>query len=226
MRAGLILAAAGVGRRFGSKKQFAKLHGKTMMELALRPFLRFREIKEFVVVVPEEDLARAASAVLRRRGVLVVAGGKTRAQSVRKGLAALGPEIDWVVVHDAARPFVSSKIIRHCLRSARKTGAALCALPASDTVKIHRKHFVTKTLPRDNVVLVQTPQVFRRKILERAYLSNQHLYKKGRFQFSATDDSSLVERLGVRVRIVEGSPKNLKITTPQDFFLARTLLHQ
>lgn len=217
MKAGLILAAAGVGRRFKGKKQFKKLGGKTIMELALRPFLRFREIREFVVVVPRGDIGLTGK-ITQHPGLQIVAGGKTRAQSVRKGLAALGPKIDWVVVHDAARPFVSPEIIRHCLAAARETGAAICAISVSDTVKIHRKGFVTKTLPRDHVVFVQTPQVFRRKILERAYLSNNHL--------SATDDSSLVERLGVRVRIVEGSPQNLKITLPQDFSLAQLLLRK
>jgi 2-C-methyl-D-erythritol 4-phosphate cytidylyltransferase len=157
--------------------------------------------------------------------VRVVEGGNSRQQSVENALRSLGPETDLVAVHDAVRPFIDLEIIHRAFDEAAESGAAIVGLPAVDTVKqVNRgtgKTRVRTTLPRDKLVLAQTPQVFRYELLVRAYEAAR------RDGFIGTDESSLVERLeAVEVTVVLGSDRNIKITRPADMELARLFLHE
>ena len=218
---GVILAAGGRGRRFGRKlpKQFLLLGGKTVLEWSLERFSHIRIVKEVVLVVPEEFAGRAAR-IVRRAGLpkvrAIVAGGAERQESVGNGLRVLGRECRIVLVHDAARPLVSPELIRRVITGARRYGAAVAALRVSDTVKREgRRGFATETLQRELLWGAQTPQGFRRDVLERAHAEARRQGARG------TDEASLVERLGLPVRIIEGSAKNLKITEGEDLVLAR-----
>jgi 2-C-methyl-D-erythritol 4-phosphate cytidylyltransferase len=145
----------------------------------------------------------------------VVIGGERRRDSVRAGLEAL-PDCEYVIVHDGARPLVEAPLIDAVLDAARESGAAICAIPVSDTVKLSNPPaFVQATVDRNNLWLAQTPQAFRREILLRAHDT---------FDLDATDDAALVERLDEPVRIVPGSRRNIKVTSPEDLAFAAALL--
>jgi len=221
---GVILAAGGRGRRFGRKlpKQFLLLGGKTVLEWSLEKFSRIRLVREVVVVVPEEFAGRAGR-IVRRAGLpkvrAIVTGGAERQESVGNGLQVMGRECRIVLVHDAARPLVSPEVIRRVIAGARRYGAAVAAVRVSDTVKLEgRRGFSTETLQRELLWAAQTPQGFRRALLERAHEEARSEGARG------TDEASLVERLGVPVRIIEASAKNLKITRGEDLLLARWLI--
>ncbi len=221
---GAIVPAGGVGKRLGAKghKSFVKLAGEPMLVWSLRALDLTREINQIVLVVHPDDLAAARRLVAAKRFRKVsriVAGGDTRMQSVACGLAALAPEMEWVLVHDAARPLVTGDLIRAVVRGGIRFGAAIAAVPVIPTIKEVDKGAVVATLDRTRLWEVQTPQVFRRDLLEEAHLS-------GRADgIEATDDSMLVERLSRRrVRIVMGSHRNLKVTTPEDLAIAEALI--
>ena len=221
---GVILAAGGRGRRFGRglPKQFVLLGGKSALERSLEKFSRLAVVREIVVVVPKEHLQRAGRIVHRagvRKVSAIVHGGVERQASVANGLEALSHRCRIVLVHDAARPLVSTAVVQRVIAGVRRYGAAVTAVRVSDTIKLEgRKGFSTETLRRDLLWAAQTPQGFRRALLERAHAMARQEKALG------TDEASLVERLGVPVRIVEGSAKNLKITTREDLSLAAQLL--
>jgi 2-C-methyl-D-erythritol 4-phosphate cytidylyltransferase len=155
-----------------------------------------------------------------RTGITLVIGGAERQDSVFKGLQALPPACEWVLIHDAVRPFVSIELIQATWIAAQKTGAAIAALPATDTIKkVHREDFL-ETLPREEIRLAQTPQVFRKDIILRAYLEARKL------NISGTDDAFFVERLGLPVAVVAGERSNIKITTPEDLVWGNCFLGQ
>jgi 2-C-methyl-D-erythritol 4-phosphate cytidylyltransferase len=221
---GVILAAGGRGRRFGRRlpKQFLKLGGKTVLQWSLERFSRLRSVREIIVVVPEEHIARAVR-IIRRTGMrkvhAVVRGGPERQESVANGLRALSRDSRIVLVHDAARPLVSPEIVRRVIAGARRYGAAMAGVPVSDTIKREgRAGFSTETLRRDLLWAAQTPQGFRRAILERAHRRAEEEGVLG------TDEASLLERMGIPVRIVQGSSRNVKITGEEDLSLAGWLL--
>ena len=220
--AAAILVAGGQGLRFGGRvrKQYLTLCGHPLLWWPLRAFDQCRSIEMMVLVVPEEDVLRLRAAVPSwklHKPVHVVAGGKTRTDSVRHGLAALPPQVRWVAVHDAVRPLVTSALIEKVLNVAKRSRAAIAATPSKDTVKFSRKnHTILRTLSRETIWLAQTPQIFERSLLERAHQKSQ--------RNAVTDDAQMVERLGVRVKLVESSPDNLKVTLPSDFAMAQLLL--
>jgi len=151
--------------------------------------------------------------------VRVVEGGRTRQESVARGLAALPAGVEWVVVHDGARPLLPPELVEACLAGAQESGASIAALPVSDTVKRAREEgFAAETLSREGLWLAQTPQVARRDLLERAF---EDASARGR---EGTDEAALLESIGVRVRLVPGAASNLKITTPEDLALAEAYL--
>jgi 2-C-methyl-D-erythritol 4-phosphate cytidylyltransferase len=165
---------------------------------------------------PEE--ARAALGTDLSGRVVLVAGGEERQDSVRRGLEALG-DADVVLVHDAARPLVPRRVIDAVIDATLRSGAAVPVVPVADTVKrVESDGAVGETLPRDDLRLAQTPQGFRTGLLRAAYARAE------REGFRGTDDASVVERAGGRVVVVPGSPRNLKITTPEDLRLAEALL--
>lgn len=226
---GAVIAAAGQGLRMGmigdgpqEKKQYVTLEGVPVLLRALEAFESVPAVDEIVVVVPEDDVNWVEAEWLApRRGrqrLHVVAGGASRQESVARGCAALSPECRWVIVHDGARPLVTRDVIERVLEGARSTGAAVCGLPVTDTIKrVDGAGHVVETLPRDALRAIQTPQAFRRDILERAHGQEDLLA-------AVTDDAALVERLGIPVAVVEGDPANIKLTVPADVEEARRLL--
>jgi 2-C-methyl-D-erythritol 4-phosphate cytidylyltransferase len=215
----VLVPAAGAGTRLGRRtpKQFLRLGGQPMLAVTVRRILRYPRVRAVVVAAPRNRLVqvRRLLAGLRPRvPVTVVAGGASRQESVYRALRA-APEAPVVVVHDAVRPFVSQTVLEAVVRAARTAGAAVCGLPVTDTIKRVRAGWVEDTLDRSALWAVQTPQAFRTPLLREAH------HEARRHGVVATDDAALVERLGHRVRVVLGSPENLKITTLSDLRRAR-----
>jgi len=199
------------------------LAGRPLVSYALEAFRACHEIREIVLVVAAEDVERARRRLLRAKSVQgerVIAGGADRCASVAAALAEVGPACEVVLVHDGARPFVKPDLIRRCLHAAAAHGAAVAALPSTDTVKeVDADGVVSATLDRSRLWLVQTPQAFRRRLLVEAYEA------AGRTGATATDDAALVERLGHRIHVVEGDPENIKLTYPDDVRRSEQILH-
>ena len=219
-----IIAAAGTGSRMASDrpKQFLQLAGMPIIFHTLKPFELCDSIQEVIVVLPAaeaaEFLAQAGKHGLRKLA-RVVPGGATRADSVKRGLMSIRPATaEIVAVHDGVRPFVTVEEIESTIEAARAEGAAILATPVTDTVKLVKGDAVVKTLERQNLRQALTPQCFRYDLLRQAY------EQADVNDPSLTDESSLVERLGQRVTIVEGSTRNIKITTPRDLLIAERFL--
>ena len=220
-----IVVAGGRGVRFGGNrpKQFLEVHGSPIIIHTLRQFERCREIGSVVVVLPAEETAGFQSLIEKfalRKVTRVVAGGVTRAQSVKLGLAAVD-KADVVAVHDGVRPLVMPDEIDQVVRAARDNGAAILVASVQDTIKEVGSNFVIRTLPRAGLRRAATPQCFQSEILRRAYDELEQLEAAG---IEVTDDSFLVERLGVEVATIEGSAKNIKITKAEDLAIAEALL--
>jgi 2-C-methyl-D-erythritol 4-phosphate cytidylyltransferase len=219
----VILPAAGQSSRFGAaeKKPFADLLGRPVWLRSLDAFDQ-ADVRQRIVVVAAEDLAAFESRFGREaaaRNVDVVVGGAMRHDSVGNGLKRLRPDIDFVAVHDAARPCVTPQLIDAVFDRAAQTGAALLALPVADTVKrVDASGLIVGTTPRSGLWLAQTPQVFRRDWLEAACAARLRLGD------SVTDDAQMVEALGHPVHVVPGSAANFKITTQDDLLLAAAVL--
>ncbi|MBA2565734.1 MAG: 2-C-methyl-D-erythritol 4-phosphate cytidylyltransferase [Gemmatimonadetes bacterium] len=218
--AALILAAGGSGSRLGEnpKKQFAHLAGTPVLLRAIRPFASVPAVSAAVVVLPREDLPVGAAilgSVDDRLAIRCVAGGPTRTASVRLGLEHL-PACDAVLVHDAARPFVSREVIERVLATALAGEAAVPALPVADTLK-RVSAGRPLTVPREDLYGVQTPQAFPRDMLLEAH---RRAAAEG---LECTDDAGLCERYGMEVRLVEGEASNVKITRASDWPLAEML---
>lgn len=220
VRVGAIVAAGGSGQRAGVAKQWLDLGGQTVLRRAARSLSASGVVDELVAVVPAGEEPRAA-ADLAGIGlpVRVATGGAARADSVLAGLAALG-DCEVVLVHDAARPFASPSLARAVAEAAAEKGAALAALPVTDTVKRSSGDgaVVAETLDRRALRLAQTPQGFRVALLRSAFEA------AGAAAAEATDECALVERLGAPVALVPGEPGNFKITGPEDVARARSLL--
>lgn len=221
-----IIAAAGTGSRMASDrpKQFLQLAGTPIIFHTLKPFELCDGIHEVIVVLPAEEsaefLAQAGKRGLRKLA-RVVPGGVTRADSVKRGLQAIrAATAEIVAVHDGVRPFVTVEEIEQTIEAARRDGAAILSAPVTDTVKVVTDETVVKTLERNSLRRALTPQCFRYDLLRRAYEQVDVTDP------SLTDDSLLVERLGCRVTAVEGSPRNIKITTPNDLRVADALLRE
>lgn len=216
-----VLLAAGEGVRSGGRKQFRRAHGRSLLVHAAVGLLRVREIRGLVVVVPvdrveptERDLEQAALPCWQR----VVAGGATRHLSSRAGIDALPDSCEWVLVHDAARPFASPELIRRVLRAARRAGAAVPALDVHDSILLleaGNAAQASRYLPRARLRAVQTPQAFARDRLVDCFA------RARRHDF--TDDASVVRRYGYEVEVVGGEDANRKITTPEQL---RTALRE
>lgn len=224
MLLGVVLVGAGEGRRMqgSGPKLFLELDGRSLLDHAATPFLTHEVVRDLVAVVPESLLPLASQILAdlarpHRVNARAVAGGATRQDSVRIGLAALPPESPYVAVHDVARPFVTGELIWRVLEAAEASGAAIPAIPVRDTVKEVEDGRVLRTLTRQKLWAAQTPQIFARAILARAH-------EQGRHRGDATDDASLVEALGAPVTVVPGEPTNMKITEPSDLIAAQAFL--
>ena len=212
----VIIVAGGKGRRYGDNipKQFAHLSRKPVIQRSLERFASIKNVKEIIVAIPTNYAKYFREKVLSRiessKSILIVKGGGTRQDSVFRAIDSVSPKSDIIMVHDAVRPLVGRNEILKLVPVVTKNKAAILAVPASDTVKLVLGNIITKTLPRNNVWLAHTPQGFETKLFMRAAA------KAKRDGFVGTDCSSLVERIGWRVRVVEDSHRNMKITTKAD----------
>ncbi len=219
---GVILAAAGQSSRFKDanyKKPFAPLAGRAVWLHSAEKFLERDDVKQVVIVVApgdKEAFLEKFGANLAFMGVTLAEGGAHRAESVRNGLEKLAPEIDMVAIHDAARPCLAQQWIDRVFETGSKTGAAILAIPVAGTLKrVGPDSVITDTVDRTGLWEAQTPQVFSRAVLEKAFAA-----AKGR----PTDEAQAVEATGQRVSVVPGSPINLKITSREDLKLAEQAL--
>ncbi len=229
MKVAAILPAAGLGTRMRSpehegtsRKQFMLLDGAPILVHTVRKFLDCPLVDEIIVALRPEDIRWVGEMIDRERPskpIHLVEGGDSRQESVQNALGAVSPEVDLVAVHDAVRPFVDQEILRKVIEQAGRTGAAIVGIVPVDTVKQVHLNKVRATLPRDKLILTQTPQVFRRGLLMKAF------EKASADGFIGTDESSLVERLEeVEIIVIPGSDRNIKITKPSDMELARFFL--
>ncbi len=233
MKVSVILPAAGLGTRMGreksgvSRKQFMTLEGAPILIHTIRKFLMCPSVSEIVVALRAEDFDWARGLLHQEHAnekhpthpVRFVEGGESRQESVEHALASLPPDTDLVAVHDAVRPFVTPEMVEKVIAEAAHHGAAILGIVPVDTVKRVHKNSIRATLPREHLVMAQTPQVFRFDLLKRAFEAAK------RDSFTGTDEASLVERLEeVDVNVVQGSDRNIKITKPTDMELARLFL--
>jgi 2-C-methyl-D-erythritol 4-phosphate cytidylyltransferase len=230
-----LIPAAGLGTRMappspgkGKTKQFTELDGTPILIHTLRKFAASPAVSEIYIALRPEEMPEFRTRLEKESDILakpvaIVAGGEHRQQSVANALGAISAAAnDIVLVHDAVRPFVSEEIIEEVIEAARKYGAAVAGTPAVDTVKqvdrTAQGAVVTATIPRERVVMAQTPQGFRYGVLKKAF---DEASADG---FLGTDEASLIERAGGEVAVVMGSPRNIKITTPWDLELAEFFL--
>ncbi len=221
-KCGAVIVAAGTASRMGGiDKVMAPLGGEPMIVRTVRAFQNCGAIAE-IVVVTREDLILSVTSLCRGMDKVkaVVAGGASRQESVARGLGALSGQMKLAAVHDGARPLVSDAVIDRTVRAAHSYGAAAPAVPVKDTVKVVKSGLVMATPDRNALRAVQTPQVFDYDLLRGA------LEQAEKDKTAVTDDCSAVERLGMRVKIVEGEERNLKITTPLDLKIAALLLEE
>jgi 2-C-methyl-D-erythritol 4-phosphate cytidylyltransferase len=222
-RYAVILAAAGKSSRFRDanyKKPFAPLDNRAVWLHSAERFVNRDDVKQVVLVISPEDKDHFYSkfgANVAILGIDVVEGGAERTDSVQKALERVRDDIDLIAVHDAARPCLADEWVDRVFAAAEKTGAAMLAIPVAGTLKrVAPDHTIVETVSREGLWEAQTPQVFRRELLLKAYAQ--------RGKEPSTDDAQLVERLGQKVMVVPGSPINLKITTKEDLQIAAYLL--
>ena len=225
-----ILPAAGMGTRMGGEtpKQFLELDGSPILLHTLRRLASCDAITEIILATRADEIQRMEERCRQekfRQTVHVVKGGATRQESVAAALEHVGDNVELVAVHDAVRPFVTREQVSRVIDEARKCGAAILGVPAMDTVKEVKRSslpqdvaLITGTIPRERVVLAQTPQVFLTKLLKEAFA------KAAADGVNASDEAGLVERLGYDVHVVHGTERNIKITKPSDMELARLYL--
>lgn len=220
----VILPAAGTSSRFGDPKQkkiYADLDGRAVWLRALDAFLNRDDVAQIILAIHPEDrelFERRYRPSVAFLDIQVIDGGSERYETVAKALACLKPTIDHVAVHDAARPCLPHDLVSEVFAAAIAHGAAIPGVPVADTLKlVNAGGTIEKTIPRAGLYGVQTPQCFRRELLERAYANRQNVG-------SITDDAQLVEAIGHPCVVVPGSPFNLKITTAQDLVIAAALL--
>ncbi|WP_270167845.1 2-C-methyl-D-erythritol 4-phosphate cytidylyltransferase [Paenibacillus sp. SYP-B4298] len=219
---GAVIVAAGKGKRMGSaiSKQYLPLAGKPILVHTLEAFERLNQVFEIALVVSEDD-ADYCRGLVQQHGLrkvrAVVAGGAERQDSVYRGLQAL--TAPWVMVHDGVRPLVSGVAVARCCEAAVQHGAAVLGVPVKDTIKqVNAEGVITGTPDRQGLWAIQTPQAFRREVLQEAL---ERALAEG---FLGTDDAAAVERTGVAVAVAEGEYTNIKITTPEDLPLAELWL--
>ncbi len=215
---GAVIVAAGKSQRMdGVNKVFALLDGKSVLARVIDVFQRCSSIDQIVVVLSQQNLEQGKQLVAEPgwpKVTDVCPGGERRQDSVVAGLSRLS-NCDWVVIHDGARPLVTIDLIEHGLEAATETGAAVAAVPVTDTIKVAGDDLIVQgTPPRHNLWAVQTPQVFRFDIIAEAYRQTK---------YEVTDDARLVEQSGYKVKLYMGSYDNIKVTTPDDLAIAQVL---
>ena len=222
---GVVIVAAGTGSRMnmGINKQFIKLEGKEIIYYTIEKFYKNKNIEDIVVVVKEEEAEFFRKKILDKynfKNIKIAYGGKERQDSVYNGLKLLDKRCRFVLIHDGARPFVSDKIIKNSIEEVKNHKAIVVGVPVKDTIKvIDNDKNIVDTPNRSVLWAVQTPQTFDYNILLDAY---DDAFKNG---FYGTDDAMLVERIGYKVKMVEGSYNNIKITTQEDLTIGSKILN-
>ena len=228
MKVCAVIVAAGTSRRCDGPvpKQFRDIYGRPLLSWTISRFEAARSVDQIVVVVPENSLLFTTQRVIGpyhyRKVTKVVAGGATRRISVRNGLEALPVSTDVVVIHDGVRPLIAPSDIDRVVKTGRQERAAIIAVKATDTVKHVKEEFILSTLDRDSLYLAQTPQVFQYDLIMTAHRELRDAERGGEY----TDDASMIEARGFKVKIVEPTGLNLKVTTHHDLALVRALLAQ
>lgn len=225
MKTVAIIPAGGSGRRLGAgiAKQYLMLGKLPVLVHVLTAFQKSDVIHDIILVVPPDDLESIREKIINPYGLnkvsMVVAGGRERQDSVQNGLRVITGPCDVVLVSDGVRPFVTADMITQVAAAALRDGAAAIGVKAKDTIKVTTDgDVVTATLPRDHIWQTQTPQAFQYDLLCKAYAA------AAKDNYYGTDDASLAERIGAKVRMIEGSYENIKITTPEDLVLAEALI--
>ena len=225
MYCSVIIVAAGKGKRMGTdiKKQYLELNGKEVLAHTIEKFQVCDEVDEIIIVTGQEEIEYCTDHIWKKYGFSkikkIVAGGKERQDSVYKGLLGASGATEIILIHDGARPLVRLEQIKASIETAAKEGACVIGVPIKDTVKICNKdQFIKETPSRDTLWGVQTPQTFKYDLIMRAY---KEAFEK---DLVATDDSMMVEALGYPVKIVQGRYDNIKITTPEDLVIAKSMM--
>jgi len=224
MKVKALIAAGGRGERIGGilPKQFVEIKKKPILAYTVEKFENCELIDEIILVVPEDYMSFCSYNIVDvgdfKKVKRILSGGKERQDSVYKGLLALSKDTDIVLIHDGVRPFISTEKIGKSIEMCKKEKAVILALPVNDTVKRVDEEYVVTTLDREKLWIAQTPQTFEYKLILEAYK------KAIEGSFIGTDDSSLIERLGFKVRVLEGESQNIKITTQEDLVLAEKII--
>ncbi len=222
----VLITAAGKGKRMDStvKKPYLVLVDKPILSHTIERFEHNSTVDDIFLIVHKSDFEVCQNNVIepyrykKIRGL--IPGGETRQESVFNGLSALTDDIDYVIIHDGVRPFISDEIITKCLEAAAEWGASVAAVPVKETIKFaNEDHFIVQTPNRKLLWRVQTPQVFRKRLIETAHKS---ALQEGK---GAPDDATLVEKLGSPIKLVMGNYKNIKLTTPEDLRFAETIIN-
>jgi 2-C-methyl-D-erythritol 4-phosphate cytidylyltransferase len=221
-----VIVAGGAGTRMKSpvRKQYLLIDGRPVLTHTLDIFGVCDVIGDIFLVIPEQDVSLCKEKILPlcrcKDKITLVRGGSERQDSVYNGISAIKTDDEMVIIHDGVRPLISVDIIEKCLEACKATGAAIVGIPASDTLKwVDQNGVIVSTLNRESIWLSQTPQCFRFDLLKKAHES------AAIENFRGTDDASLVERMGIKVRIVIGNSYNIKITTNDDLVLARAIFN-
>jgi len=225
MKVSAIIAGGGIGKRIGQAKpkQYIEILGRPIICHTLDVFFQFRDIEHIIIVVPSDHLNSFKDDIIEKFGYpsnwKVACGGAHRQDSVRNGFSLVPKDSDVVLVHDGVRPFVTKELIKKTIDTAFDAGAAVVAVPLKETIKkVGDDMFICETVDRGGLWSAQTPQAFRYEILKSA------IDAAFRDNFYGTDEASIVERIGVKIKIVEGDSKNIKITTPDDIALAKAIV--
>jgi len=220
-----IIVAAGSGKRMGrsTKKQFLSIGSKPILAYTLDVFDSINKVDRIILVIPGGWKRYCQKGIIEKYGyrkeIEITGGGVRRQDSVACGLALVSGDYEIVIIHDGVRPFVTRKMIIESIAKARKFGACVAAVPVSDTVKmVNSKGVIERTLSREYLWRVQTPQTFRLSLIKKAYA------KALKDRFYGTDDAQLVERMNKPVKVISGDYRNIKITTKEDLILAERLL--
>ncbi len=221
-----IIAAGGRGVRMAASinKQFLEIKNKPIIAHTIDKFNQSSLIDDIIIVVPAKWKNFVSDSIVSKYGFTkvskIVKGGETRQESIFAGLEELEENVTYVLIHDAVRPLINNNVLENVVNKGKEVGAAIVAVRAQDTVKRVEKNKIESTLNREIIWLAQTPQVFQKEIILKAY------QKAAKDNISATDDSALVERIGFFVQVVEGCYSNIKITNPSDVKLAEFYLDQ
>lgn len=221
----VIIPAAGLSRRMGEnkKKQFLKLGNKEVIAYTIEPFEKHSAVKEIILVIRESDKEKVQHIIHKFKfsKVKIAIGGNTRQASVFNGIKKSNETTAFILIHDGARPFIDENLITQVIKKVKKYHAVAVGVKTKDTIKrIDQEGFIIETLKRDELVNIQTPQAFQREIIVNAH------QKSTVDNFISTDDASLVEKYETKVKFVEGSYDNIKITTPEDIYKAQAIISQ